>query len=153
MSNVNNTAAKQVKEDTENLKDKTAEKAENIKQGVQQKAEKLGEKTSEYKSKVSENISGAADKFDKSPNNAQGFLNGKTDVINEYAHQTIEKVNEIGHRAAAVLANSSDYIKKFDAAETRQQIKKSIKQKPELSLAIAGVFGLLIGLMIGRRNK
>lgn len=157
MNNLNNTAAKQAIEDAKDLKNETADKVENriekLKQGVQQKAEQLSEKTSEYKAKVSENLSGAADKFHESSDTAQGFLDDKADVINEYAHQTIEKANEIGHRAAGVLANSSEYIKNFDVAETRQQVKKSIKQKPELSLAIVGIFGLIIGLLIGRSSK
>ncbi len=156
MNNSNNTATKQVKDDIAEIKDNITSKAENtidkVKQGVQVKAEQIGETAGNYKGKVSGNLAGAADKVHEKSDTAQGFLSDKADVINEYAHNTIEKVNQIGQRAADVLANSSDYIKNFDIAETRQQVKTTIKDKPELSIAIAGIFGLLIGLLIGRKK-
>ncbi|MEO8071936.1 MAG: hypothetical protein ABI686_01700 [Acidobacteriota bacterium] len=34
-----------------------------------------------------------------------------------------------------------------------QKVKAKIKNKPELSIAIAGIFGLWIGLLIGRKNR
>ena len=156
MSQGNNTAAKQSKDDSKADGDdaiNTGNTVEKIKQNLQQKVEKIGETTNAYKGKVSENLSGASDKFHESSDSAKGFLNDKADVINDYAHQTIDKANQIGHRAADALANSSDYVKNFDVTETGRQVKKTIKQKPELSITIAAVFGLLIGLLIGRKSK
>lgn len=156
MDNSNNTATKQVKDDIVEVENNIADKAENtldkVKQQVQVRAEQIGETASNYKGKVSDNLAGAADKVHEKSDTAQGFLSDKADVINEYAHHTIEKANQIGHKAADVLANSSDYVKNFDIAETRQQVKATIKDKPELSIAIAGIFGLLIGLLIGRKK-
>lgn len=155
MDNSNNTAAQQVK-DNEGAKNNIADKTENtidkIKKEVQVKAEKIGETASNHKGKVSDNLAGAADKVHEKSDTAQGFLSDKADVINEYAQQTIEKVNQIGHKAADALATSSDYVKNFDIAQKRQQVTATIKDKPELSIAIAGIFGLLIGLLIGRKK-
>ena len=106
-----------------------------------------------YEEKISDNVAGAAEKVDQKSNTAQVFLGDKADVINEYAYKTIEKANEIGHRAADVLAVSSNYVKNFDFAEARQQVTTTIKNKPELSIAVAGIFGLLIGLLIGRNKQ
>ena len=156
MSNQANTATKQAKNDIEETKSNVENKTENavnkVKQEVQEKVQRIGETASNYKEKVSDNLAGAADKFHEKSDTAQGFLSDKADVINEYAHHTIEKANQIGHKAADALATSSDYVKNFDISETRQQVKASIKDKPELSIAIAGIFGLLIGLLIGRKK-
>ncbi len=156
MSDSNNTAVKQAKNDVDNAKSDVAAKAgetiDKVKQGIQTKVDQLGETTNNYKEKVSDNLSSASEKVHHGSDTAHGFLNDKADVINDYAHQTIEKANEIGHRAADVLANSSDYIKNFDVAETRRQVKDTIKEKPELSIAVAAVFGLLIGLLISRKK-
>lgn len=153
MNNSNNTAAKQVKDDVEEIKYNIVNKAENtinkVEQEIHVKADQSGETASNYKGKVSDNL---AEKDNKKSDSAQGFLSDKADIINEYAHNTIEKANQIGHRAADALAHSSDYVKNFDFAKTRQQIKGTIKDKPELSIAVAGVFGLLIGLLIGRKK-
>lgn len=154
MSNSNSTATKQVKDDIQktNVSDKTENTIDKLKKEVQAKAEQFGETAGNYKEKVSDNLAGAADKIHAKSDTAQGFLSDKADIINEYAQNTIEKVNQIGHRAADALSNSSEYVKNFDISETRQQVKNSIKDKPELSIAIAGVFGLLIGLLIGRKR-
>jgi len=127
MNDKNNTAAKQVKENGTNLKNDIVAKAQDtinkVKAQASNKAEQISETTAAYKAKVSDNLSGAA-----------------------------EKVNQISHRAGDALNASSEYVKNFDLAETTQQVKKTIKQKPGFSLVIAGIFGLLIGLLIGRRT-
>jgi ElaB/YqjD/DUF883 family membrane-anchored ribosome-binding protein len=115
--------------------------------------ERIAEKLGEVKFKVSENLSGAAEKVHEKSDAAQDFLFDKTDKVNSYAHQTIEKANHLGHRAADALDASSGYVKNFDLAETRQQVMETIKQRPEVSIAVAGVFGLLIGLLIGRSTR
>ncbi len=152
----NDTATRQVKESTEELKnsvaDKTANAVEKLKQEVQARANQIGDVAIGYKGKVSENMSVAADKVHQKSDTAQDFFSDKADLVNEYAHQTIGKVNQIGHKAADVLSVSSEYVKNFDIAETRQQVKETIREKPGASLAIAGVFGLLIGLLMGRKK-
>lgn len=115
--------------------------------------ERIAGKLGEVKVKVSENLSGAAEKVHERSDAAQDFLFEKTDKVNSFAHQTIEKANHLGHRAADALDASSGYVKDFNLAETRQQVMDTIKQRPEVSIAVAGVFGLVIGLLIGRSSR
>ncbi|MGI8885145.1 MAG: hypothetical protein ACR2IA_12970 [Pyrinomonadaceae bacterium] len=142
MENKIGTAAKQIKETIENGTNST----ENIK-------DKVVQKVGETKEKVTENLSTAADKFHEKSDTAQEFLASGADNLNEYAHQAIGKVNQIGHRAADALSSSSDYINNFDYEKTKQQVVETIKEKPQIGLAIAGLFGLIIGLILGRRNS
>ena len=141
MSNSTNTATKQVKEASA---DKKVNLVGNTDQEIQNKSDQDGVSANSSKEKVSDNLTSTADKIQQKSDTAQGFLSDKADVINEYAHHTIEKANQIGHRAADVLANSSDYVKNFRYCRNSTTMKNTIKEKPELSIAIAGVFGLLL---------
>ena len=142
MENKTGTAAKQIKENLDNVSNST----EKLK-------DKVVQKVGETKEKVTENLSTAADKFHEKSDTAQEFLASGADNLNEYAHQAIGKVNQIGHRAADALNSSSEYINNFDYEKTKQQVVETIKEKPQIGLAIAGIFGLIIGLILGRRNS
>lgn len=113
----------------------------------------FSEKIGAFKEKVSDNLSDIAEKVHVRSDTAQNYLFEKSDKVNSYAHNTIEAANQVGHRAGDALNASSGYIRNFDLAETRQQVMDTIKQRPEVSIAVAGVFGLLIGLLIGRSSK
>lgn len=115
--------------------------------------EQVSEKIGAFKEKVSDNLSGIAEKVHERSDTAQDYLFEKTDKVNSYAHHTIEAANQLGHKAADALDASSGYVRNFDLAETREQVMATIKQRPEVSIAVAGVFGLLIGLLIGRSSK
>ena len=142
MENKTGTATKQVKEKL----DEVSNSSEKLK-------DKVVQKVGQTKDKVTENLSTAADKFHEKSDTAQDFLASGADNLNEYAHQAIGKVNQIGHRAADALSSSSEYINNFDYEKTKQQVVETIKEKPQISLAIAGIFGLIIGLILGRRNS
>lgn len=137
----------------ENLGNTTPGTFETVKDELKNKFGQLGDKATVYKEKVSDNLSTVAEKVHEKSDTAQNYLDQKADSINEIAHQTIGKANEIGHRAAEALTTSSDYVRNFDFEETRGQIKTSIQQRPELSIAIAGIFGLMLGMLIGRRTR
>lgn len=142
MENKTGTATQKIKQNIED----NFESAENFKEKIVQKAEGT-------KERVSENLSNAANKFHERSDTAQEFLDAKADNLNEYAHQAIEKVNHFGHRAADALNTSSEYINNFDYEKTKQQVVETIKEKPQIGIAVAGLFGLIIGLLLGRRNS
>jgi ElaB/YqjD/DUF883 family membrane-anchored ribosome-binding protein len=126
---------------------------ESLSDTVEPYTERIAEKLTAVKLKVSDNLSGAAEKIHSSSDAAQDYLFDKSDKVNTFAHHTIEKANNLGHRAADALDASSGYIKNFDLAETKGQVLNTVKERPEISLAIAGFSGLLIGLLIGRSLK
>ena len=141
MNKKSGTAAKQVRENAGT----NSESTENFK-------DKVVQKVGETKEKVTGNLSSLADKLHERSDSAQEFVDVRTDNFNEYAHQAINKVNQFGHRAADALNVSTDYINNFDFDKTKQQVVETIKEKPQIGFAIAGLFGLIIGLLLGRRH-
>lgn len=121
-------------------------KVENGKEQENAAESKNANSVSQYDEKSTNNSSGSSE------NQKNGFLSDKSDLVNQYAQLTVEKANEIGNRAAEVFASSSDYLKNIDFEQTKQQIKNTITEKPALSLAVAGAFGVLVGLLIGRKS-
>jgi len=141
-----NTGTKKVKE---NIKEATAAVESKIGQYLETSSEKL----ETAKGKISDNLSGAAEKIHDNSDKAQVYLKEKADQFNETAHEKIEKANKLGHRAASAIENSSDYVKNFDIAEAGNKIKNTVRQKPQIGIALAGIFGLLIGLLVGRKTS
>lgn len=141
-----NTAAKKVKE---NIREAATTAESKIGQYLESSSEKL----ETAKSKISDNLSGAAEKIHQNSDTAQVYLKEKANKLNETAHEKIEKANKFGHRAASAIENSSDYVKNFDIAEAGNKIKNTVKQKPQIAIALAGIFGLLIGLLVGRKTS
>ncbi|MGI8788012.1 MAG: DUF883 family protein [Pyrinomonadaceae bacterium] len=122
-----NTATKQAKEETPTLNKNNSANAELVKNAE--------EKVKSAAGQVSETI------------------NAYKEKAFEYTQQGLDKANQLKRQAADALASSTDYIKNLDLEETRQQLRATVKERPEVSIAIAGIFGLLIGLIIGRRTK
>lgn len=147
MENKTATATKKVKEtlDKENF--------DNISDSTESLKNKVVQKVGETKEKITENLSAAAGKFHETSDKAQEILEDKAGNLNEYARQAIDKANQIGHRAADALNSSSEYINDFDFEKTKQQVVETIKEKPQIGFAIAGFFGLIIGLLLGRKTK
>lgn len=136
-------AVKQVKEDSN---------SSGLAEIAGEKIKQVENKTTEVRDKVSTNLSGAADKLHEKSDSAQEFLDAKTDQASEYAYETINKVNELGHRAADALGNTSEYVRNLDLSDAREQVKQTIKSKPEIGIVVAGVLGFFIGLLIGKRR-
>lgn len=164
MENNENTAAKAVQEDDLSVSGRQGITGIENPDASKSKIENLKEKASEVKEKVSANLSGAAETVHTKTDAVQENLSEKADKVgefaqqaagkvDEYAHQTVEKANQIGHKAAEVIASSSNYVRNFDIEETKQQVRENFRERPALTVAIAGVFGLIIGLLIGRRNS
>ncbi|MGI8543446.1 MAG: hypothetical protein ACR2MD_08190 [Aridibacter sp.] len=115
------------------------------------------------KEKISDNLSATADKVHSGADTAKEVLSQKTDKVEDFVRrktyeagdltqQTIEKANQLGHKTAEVINNSSDYVKNFDYDDAKQSVKQTIQQKPQIGLAVAGIFGFLVGL-IWRRKR
>ncbi len=136
-----NTGAKKVKEltDTENKMEKVQEKASGK---LFNAAGVVHNKTDEAQEFLAEKLA-----------NTEDVLRKKTYEVSDYTQQNLEQANKLGHRAADLIENSSEYIKDFDARETKEKLVKTIKNNPEIGIAIAGVFGLLVGYLAGRKSK
>lgn len=138
---------------TKKTKINNAEAKDEARKEINSSAATYNERIENAKDKISGNLSGAAEKLHKSSDKAQDFLKVKADRFNESAREKIEKAGQMGHRAASAIENSSDYVKNFDFAEAGSKIKQTVKQKPQIGIALAGIFGLLIGLLVGRKTS
>ncbi len=124
-----------------------------VKETIGSQVAVIKEKANLAQQKVSENLAAAAEVVHQKSDATQEALDYKTDKINEFAHNAIEKVNEFGHRAGDALVTSSDLVRKFDLAQSASQLKVKIKENPGISLSLVGIFGLALGLMIGRSRS
>ncbi|HLA96458.1 MAG TPA: hypothetical protein VK612_12110 [Pyrinomonadaceae bacterium] len=150
----NNSGTQQSVESTENTLINGGDNRETSSfAGTEPYTDRIADKLSSVKIKVSDNLQGAAEKVHEKSDVAQDYLLEKSDKVNTFAHQTIEKANQLGHKAAEAIDASSGYVRDFDIAEKREQVLGAIKERPELSLAVAGISGLLIGLLIGRATR
>ncbi len=116
------------------------------------------------KEKISDNLSATAERFHSGADTAKEVLNAKTDKVEDFVRrktyeagditqQTIAKANELGHKTADIIGNSSEYIKNFDYDDAKQTVKNTIVEKPQIGLIIAGVFGFLLGMLLGRKRN
>jgi ElaB/YqjD/DUF883 family membrane-anchored ribosome-binding protein len=121
-----------------------------VKEEIGNQINVIKEKAQLAQQKVSENLAVAAAVVHQKSDETQDVLDLKTDKINEFAHKTIERVNEFGHRAGEALVTSSDFVAKFDLAESTTQMKEKINENPAVSLTVAGIIGLTLGFLIGR---
>lgn len=131
---------------------------------AKEKLEVVENKFDKTKKKVSDNLTNAAGKIHEKSDTAQDYLSDKienaedllrkkTYEAGDFTQQTLSKANEIGHRAAETLENSSDYIRNFDVRDAKDSVQKTLTEKPVIGLAIAGTFGFLLGLIIGSRKS
>ena len=139
MNKTDNISPKDIKENGKNsISDIAARANHSI-----NKARALNKKT------VSVNQSDTAEKNHRKSETSQ---ESSTSRSNANDGKTGGKIDQSAAWTANVVDASSEYIKNFDLAKTTQKVKKTIKQNPGFSFAIAGIFGLFIGLMVGRRT-
>jgi ElaB/YqjD/DUF883 family membrane-anchored ribosome-binding protein len=81
------------------------------------------------------------------------YTDKASEKANEYARLTAQTAKQVGQRAAEVLNSSTEYIKNLDLDEARKQVTNKVKKQPELSLAIVAIFGILIGLLLGKKSR
>lgn len=108
-----------------------------------QTGEPATDRRSADKSSTSENIKTAiADKMHK-VSAAVGERAANQDAQSAMA--------QYGKQAAEVLDESADYIEQFDYEQADAKVREYVRQNPGLTLLIAGVTGLIIGVISRRR--
>ncbi len=126
--------------------------------------EAVEDKAANLKFKLADNLSSAAssvhDKSDTVKTAADSGIDRAKDVMesgiekaNDLAHSAVAKANSLGHKTASAMESTSDYVKDFDIVEVRNELRAKVAARPEVSIAVAGFFGLAIGLLIGNRFR
>lgn len=108
---------------------------------------------STVKDSVATGLATAAERVHEKADTTEEYLNSKAEKVHEIAQHAFERVNKAGHKTADMLSTTSDYVKDLDLREKRQQLRSTISHRPELSIAIAGIFGLAVGVLLGRRTS
>lgn len=116
-------------------------------------SENLQNQGTELKEKFDGAVSAGSDAVQKVKESAQNFVSDKKEQISTYAHQAYDKAGELGNRASEALSSSADYVRNIDVDKARDAVKNTVQDKPELSIVIAALTGLVIGLVIGRTGK
>ncbi|REJ77604.1 MAG: hypothetical protein DWQ47_14630 [Acidobacteria bacterium] len=114
------------------------------------------------KDNAADKLSDAAEFIDRQADSTHEYLDGKTDRIEENARERITDAadaargalgrgRDAGHAAADRIRSTSDLVRETDLDEVRQNAADRIRNNPGLVVASAGMAGLIIGLLIGRR--
>lgn len=114
-------------------------------------ARELDGKTEAFKVRLADNLSTAASKVHDGSDRAENALNAGVDKVHDYAQNTVHKANVLAHKTANALESTSDYVKDFKLSEAEEQLRATVANRPAVSLAAAGFFGLAVGLLIGRQ--
>ncbi len=133
---MNNSATKQMMKETDDINDKTdvGNNLENVREGAGNKIDDLTQKFDTYQEKAKNGISDVVEKVRRNSGAAQEYLSDKAGMLSEYA------------------GSVKDSVKDIDFDQAKQKIIKNVKANPEASLAVAGVLGLLIGFLVGRKS-
>lgn len=141
-----NTGTKKSKINKKDLKPAVQSSGENL--------ENSAGKSSNTKEKGLKNSAAAERRLHRKTDSAtQKNLAEKEDKSNAFAGLNAGKIKQSKHLAANALENSSEHVKNFDFVQTGNKIKKTVSEKPQIGFFLAGVFGLLIGLLVGRRTS
>lgn len=146
--NINNTPSN-VKDLSSGIRD-TADNAADTAQNIVGDASGTA---ATMKRSVADSLSTAGEKLHTRADSTKSYLETGAEKVHDAALSSIEKANRAGHYAADAISGASEYIRETDLKKAGQDLRQTVTRKPELSLAIAGLFGLALGLLLGRRSS
>jgi ElaB/YqjD/DUF883 family membrane-anchored ribosome-binding protein len=136
---------------------KTAMKKDKVNLPNENKIEAIQELASEKLTRAAKNLHTKTDEVQdflgEKVDKAEDLVRKKTYEAGDFTKQRLEKANLLGHKTADIIKASSQYVKDFNAQEAKEKVVTQIKNKPEMGIAVAGIFGVLIGYLIGKRSK
>lgn len=137
-----NTAAKKAREKFDVAEEKFGVVQEAAADKLAATSENLHAKADNVHELLSEKVEEVEDKVRK-----------KTYEAGDFTQQTLDRVNKISHKAANAVEESSEYVRDFDVKVAADKIVSTVRNRPELTITAAGIFGLLIGFLVGRKSK
>lgn len=75
----------------------------------------------------------------------------KTEEAADAARELLEKSRQAGYSAADRIDSASGYLQDVDLSDVRQRAAERVRENPAIVIASAGVAGLLIGYLLGRK--
>ncbi len=103
--------------------------------------------------RVSDEISGKSSSLDEIKNVIAKKLHGVAGELSQKAESPELRpvIGDYGKQAADLLDRSAEYVENFDYHEFNARAREYIREKPGVSLLIAGVAGLILGAIVRRR--
>lgn len=111
---------------------------------------------------AAESVGGTAGAVRKRTDSAHEYLNEQTEAIEETfkdktekaadaARELLGKSRDAGHNAADRLDSASEYLRDVDLEDFKHRTAERVRENPGLVIASAGIAGLLIGYLLGRK--
>ncbi|QQS40991.1 MAG: hypothetical protein IPM63_16730 [Acidobacteriota bacterium] len=119
-------------------------------------------KIEQVRAEAAEGVGGAAGAVRKRTDSAHDYLSEQTEAIEETfkekteeaadaARELLERSRQAGYGAADRIDSASDYLRDVDLNEVRQRAAERVRENPAIVIASAGIAGLLIGYLLGRK--
>jgi ElaB/YqjD/DUF883 family membrane-anchored ribosome-binding protein len=107
----------------------------------------LSERAGYVKDKVSDVARTASDKINEGRSTAADGLDAAASTLHDKAPSLPggEKLSEFAHAAADRLSTTAEYVRKHDVNRMMADVEALVKNNPGPSLAVAAVFGFLVG--------
>jgi ElaB/YqjD/DUF883 family membrane-anchored ribosome-binding protein len=115
-------------------------------------AQQVAGATSDARSTLSDMARAAGAKVESSRIAAADGLEGAAATVRDRADEVPggPKVQELAHAAADRLSSTADYLRRSDAARMKSDVESLVKNNPGPALALAAVFGFLLGRALTR---
>ncbi len=136
----NNTAVKKVKEERDQP------------EAMRRAQEKAADGLSHVAGRIHDRSDTAKDYLGEKVTNIEEFVGEKTNEIADSSRKKLETASTLGHRAAEFLDKSSESIRNADLEEAKDRMMTTLRERPEIGIAVAGAFGMLIGYLLGKRR-
>ena len=115
--------------------------------------DELSQRAAQAKDKLSDVARTAVETIDESRSTTAHGLDAAASALHDRADNLPggEQVNAFAHGAADRLTTTADYVRKHDVNQMVADVESLVKNNPGPSLAVAAVFGFLVGRAVSRR--
>ncbi|MCO6512255.1 MAG: hypothetical protein J5I65_15840 [Aridibacter famidurans] len=124
--------------------------------------ENASAKIEQAQAAAAETADGAAGAVRKRTDSAHDYLSEQTAAIEETfkekteeaadaARELLDRSRQAGYNAADRIDSASDYLQDVDLGDVRQRAAERVRENPAIVIASAGVAGLLIGYLLGKK--
>jgi len=112
----------------------------------------VSQRAAQVKDKLSEIARTAADTIEENRSKTAHGLDTAASALRDHADALPggEPVNAFAHAAADRLTTTADYVRKHDVNRMVTDMQSLVRHNPGPSLAVAAVFGFLVGRAIRR---
>ncbi|NNE99412.1 MAG: hypothetical protein HKN25_10375 [Pyrinomonadaceae bacterium] len=143
-----NTAVKRAKDKKEKI-----EQVEDTNIKRERAQDEVSDKSDPNAEQAPENAENGNESRGKEAETLDDVANPNDYKAENLSQRTIDKAYELGQRAADTFEKSSEYVRNLDPARIRNKAISSVKRKPEVTVTVAALAGIIVGYLVGRRSN